>query len=400
MTGKTVLVGVSGGISAYKTADVVSRLRQEGVRVIVIMTRAAAAFVSPLTFETLSGNPVYEDILARPRQWQVEHIALAEQADLLLVAPATANVIGKLANGIADDYVTTLYLALDCPVILVPAMNHRMYASPQVRDNLARLAALPRHHILEPATGRLASGAYGQGRLPEPPEIVEAVKRVLSVRRDLEGITMLVTAGPTREPVDPVRFLSNPSTGKMGFALARAARDRGAVVTLVTGPTHLPPPSGVHVIKVERAEQMREEVLRVFPEVDVVIKAAAVADYRPARFVPKKIKKGPETLEFTLVKNPDILAELGRMKGRQVLVGFAAETTNGMENAREKLVQKNLDLIVLNDVGQQDSGFASDTNAVKLLGPDGIVAEISLRPKDEVAHEILDHVAKLVVKRS
>lgn len=393
---KTVLVGVSGGIAAYKAAELVSRLRQLGLSVLVVMTHAATRFVTPLTFESLSGNPVYEDVLARPRQWQVEHIALAELADLMVIAPATADVVGKLANGIADDYLTTVYLALDCPVVIAPAMNHRMYASPQVQSNLQRLRQLPCHTVLEAAAGRLASGAVGLGRLPDPARILEVIEDRLTTRRDLEGRVLLITAGPTREFLDPVRFLSNPSTGKMGFALARNASARGARVVLVTGPTQLEPPAGVEVVRVGTAAEMRTAVLARFPGVHGVIKAAAVSDYRPAVRAASKLKKGADEVQLTLARTDDILAELGACKGDKVLVGFAAETDDVLNNAREKLVRKHLDLIVLNDLSRVGAGFATDTNAVKLIWPSGQIRDLPLMPKDEAARLILDEVARLL----
>lgn len=417
LRGKTILVGVTGGIAAYKAVDVVSRLKKLGAEVHVIMTGSATRLVAPLTFQSISGNPVRTDILEEPKQWHVEHIALAEKADLLLVAPATANIIGKMANGIADDYLSTEFLAVTCPVLVVPAMNFNMYAHRVVQDNLERLRGLG-CRVMEPAVGPMATGAVGKGRMPEPPEIVEEVVRVLAWAggagavqpvaqivpqpdpgRDLEGLTVLVTAGATREPLDPVRFLTNRSTGKMGFAVAEAARDRGARVILITGPSTVPASAGVELVRIETALEMRDAVLSRYDEADIVVKAAAVADYRPARYEEQKIKKRDGSLTLELVRNPDILAELGQKKTKQVLIGFAAETDDLLTHARGKLERKNLDLIVANDVTRPGSGFGAETNEVKIIARDGSVQALPILSKREVAERILDRAVGVLKAR-
>lgn len=395
---KRVVFGVCGGIAAYKAAAAVSRLVQEGLDVHVVMTRAATAFVTPLTFEVLSGNPVHTDLFTSQRLGRVDHVTLARTADLCVVAPATANLVGKLAAGIADDFLTTVLVGSAAPVLLFPAMEEHMYRSEAVQANLARLRARG-VRVVEPETGRLASGAEGLGRLPEPDAIVDRVLAELRRRRDLEGLHVLVTAGPTREPLDPVRFLSNPSTGRMGFAVAAAARDRGARVTLVTGPTEVAPPEGVTRVVVETAEEMMEAVLSRFEAADVVIKTAAVSDYRPAERSPRKIKKSDAPLTVTLVRNPDILAALGQRKGRRILVGFAAETDEPVEHALRKLREKGLDLIVVNDVTEPGAGFAVETNRVLIIDARGRVEELPLLSKREVADRLLDAVRELLPAR-
>ncbi len=391
-----VLLGVTGGIAAYKAVEVSSRLRRAGAEVHVIMTAAATRLVTPLTFGSITGQPVYTDLLQEPRREAVEHIALARRAHLLLIAPATADVIGKLAAGIADDFLTTEALAVTCPVLVCPAMNADMYAHRAVQRNLQTLRDLG-YLVLEPDHGRLATGAVGPGRLPDPEAIVARAMALLAGHgQDLAGVPILVTAGGTREPIDPVRFISNHSSGKMGFALAAAARDRGAKVTLVTAPATVSPPPGVEVVPVQTAQEMYDAVLERFADVRVVLKAAAVADYRVARPAPGKLKKGqaPTTLELEL--NPDILAELGHRKGRQVLVGFAAETGNPVAEALRKLRRKGLDLIVANDVSDPDSGFGADTNRVWICGPGDAVEELPLLGKREVADRVLDRVVSLL----
>lgn len=390
-----MLLGVTGSIAAYKAVEVVRRLRDLGAEVPVIMTREATRLVAPLTFRTLSRQPVYVNLFAEPRRWEVEHIALAERAHLLLVAPATANIIGKMAHGIADDYLTTTVLATRAPVLVVPAMNSHMYTHPAVQNNLVTLRRLG-YRILEPVAGKLASEVVGIGRMPEPSAVVDEAVRILAGRQDLQGVKVLVTAGPTREPLDPVRFISNPSSGKMGYALAEEARDRGADVVLVSGPTALEAPAGVRVVRVDTAEEMREAVLREFPDTRVVIKAAAVSDYRPAAVAPEKIKKEKETITVELVRNPDILQELGERKGDRILVGFAAETHDLLRHAREKMARKHLDLVVANDVTRPGAGFAVDTNLTRILAPDGSVEELPLLSKREVARYLWDRVVDLL----
>ena len=387
---KVVILGVTGGIAAYKAVELLRLLTKAGATVHVIMTRSATEFVTPLTFQTLSMNPVHTELFNLISEQEIGHISLADRADLFIIAPATANVIGKLANGIADDMLTTTVMATKAPVLIAPAMNVNMYQNPIYRENEERL----RNHgylFVEPVRGMLACGWEGEGKLQDPAAIFEAAMTVLTPN-DLAGERVLVTAGPTREELDPVRFISNYSSGKMGYAIARAASRRGARVTLVTGPTCLDAPCGVEIVPITSALEMREAVLERYASSSVVIKAAAVADYRPARRAVDKVKKSdkPETVE--LVRNPDILAELGANKGGQFLVGFAAETESLLENAAKKLSGKNLDLIVANDVGQAGAGFNVDTNIVRLLFRDGRVEELPLMEKDEVANVILDRV--------
>ena len=392
--GKHVVLGVTGGIAAYKAVEIVSRLKKAGAHVHVIMTRGAQNFVTELTFREMSGAPVVTDMWAKVTQYQVEHIALAQLADLVLVAPATANFLAKASYGMADDMLTTTLLATRAPVFFAPAMNTAMYEHPATQENIARLKARG-VHIIEPASGKLACGTSGRGRLPEPVDIVAALTTFLSDAadaKDLVGRNILVTAGGTREPLDPVRYLGNRSTGKMGFAVAAAAQARGAHVTLVTGPGNLPVPEGVDCVRVETALEMREAVLHAFDAVDAVIKAAAVADYRPKERAGQKIKKQEGSLTLELVRNPDILRELGEKKTHQLLVGFAAETEHVLDYARAKLEKKNLDFIVANDVSRKDAGFSADTNCVTILARDGACTEYPLMGKRQLADVILDHV--------
>ncbi len=397
LAGKNVVLGVTGGIAAYKAVEIVSRLKKLGAVVHVIMTPAAANFVTPLTFREISGNPVVTDMWAEPKQWNVEHIALASLADVFLIAPATANIIGKIAGGIADDMLTTTVMATRAPIVLAPAMNTNMYLNPIVQANIAKLAGLG-YHMLEPASGMLACGWEGPGRLPEPAVIVDKVLSLLAPSGPFAGKKVLVTAGPTREPLDPVRYISNHSSGKMGYALAAAAAARGADVVLVSGPTELAPPPAVKVTKVETAAEMRAAVLAEFADTDVVIKAAAVADYRPRTAAAQKIKKNDAEATLELTRNTDILAELGAHKQGQLLVGFAAETEELFKHATAKLTKKNLDMIVANDVTQAGAGFGSDTNIVKLLYRDGRVVELPQMAKNELASIILDKIADLFAK--
>ncbi|MBE0598840.1 MAG: bifunctional phosphopantothenoylcysteine decarboxylase/phosphopantothenate--cysteine ligase CoaBC [Desulfuromonadales bacterium] len=395
LQGKKIVLGVCGGIAAYKAAELVRLYVKAGAEVFVIMTAAAREFVTPLTFQTLSGNPVHTELFNLIQEREIGHIALADRADLFVVAPATANLIGKLANGLADDLLSTTLMATRAPVLLAPAMNVNMYENPVYQQNEAKLRAVG-YHLLAPVTGFLACGWEGKGKLPEPAAIVEETLRLLTPQ-DLAGETVLVTAGPTREDIDPVRYLSNRSSGRMGFAVARAARLRGARVVLVAGPTALPVPAGVEVVPVTSAQQMRAAVLARFPEATIVIKAAAVADFRPAQQAPQKIKKKEAELVLSLEKNPDILAELGGEKGGRRLVGFAAETADLGENARKKLMEKNLDLVVANDVSREGAGFDVETNIVRLLFRDGRVEDLPQLSKEEVAHRLLDRVRDLPV---
>ena len=393
LRGKTILLGVTGGIAVYKAVELLRLLTKAGAAVHVVMTRGATEFVTPLTFQTLSGQPVHLELFNLISEQQIGHISLAERADLCIVAPATANFVGKIAGGIADDLLTTTIMATRAPVLIAPAMNVNMYQNPIYQENEARLK---RHGYLfaAPACGMLACGYEGEGKLQTPEAIFEEALAALTPKT-LAGERILVTAGPTREEIDPVRYISNHSSGKMGYAIARAAWLAGAEVTLVTGPTAIAPPYGVDVVRVESALQMREAVLGRLEATDVVIKAAAVADYRPKLRAQMKVKKTAAQLSIELEKNPDILAEIGARKEGRVLVGFAAETEELVRNATLKLEGKNLDLIVANDVSQEGAGFNVDTNIVKLLFRDGRVEELPLMGKHELAGIILERVEAL-----
>jgi phosphopantothenoylcysteine decarboxylase/phosphopantothenate--cysteine ligase len=387
---KRILLGLSGGIAAYKAAELARRLAAAGAQVKVVMTRSAQEFVGPLTFGALTGQPVSGSLWG-DKVNPLEHIFLGQQVDAIVIAPATANIIGKLAGGIGDDLLTTIMLAATRPVLVCPAMNCEMWANPAVQENVAKLAARGLT-IMTPATGDLACGAAGYGRLPEPEIIVEALGRLVSPQ-DLAGQRLLVTAGPTHEDLDPVRFLTNRSTGKMGYAIARLAWRRGASVTLVSGPTALPDPYGVEMARVRSAQEMLQEVRGRFPAVDALVMAAAVSDYRAASLAEKKMKRGAEAQQVKLVQNPDILKEVASLKKHQVVVGFAAETGNLVAEAERKLLEKNLDLIVANDVNQPNSGFAVDTNEVTLVSREAAPQKLPLLTKEEVAGQILDWMA-------
>jgi len=393
LNGKQIVLGVTGGIAVYKAVELVRLLTKAGADVHVIMTRSATEFVGPLTFQTLTGNPVHTEIFNLIAEREIGHIALADRADLFIIAPATANVIGKIAGGIADDMLTTTVMATRAPVLIAPAMNVNMCTNPLYRENEEKLR---RHgyRFVAPVKGMLACGWEGEGKLQDPAIIMEEAVRVLT-RQDLAGERVLVTAGPTLEEIDPVRFVSNHSSGKMGYAIARAARRRGAEVALVAGPTCLDDPWGIETVHVCSAADMRDAVMERVATSTVIVKAAAVADYRPRSRAAGKIKKSADALVLELEKNPDILAEVGGVKGDRVLVGFAAETGELVENARKKLTGKNLDLVVANDIGQPGAGFHVDTNIAKLLYRDGRVEELPLMGKDEMAKIILDRVAEL-----
>jgi phosphopantothenoylcysteine decarboxylase / phosphopantothenate---cysteine ligase len=395
--GRTIILGVTGSIAAFKAVEVLRYLTKAGANVVTMMTRAACQFVGPLTFQTLSRQPVMlDEEVFRSTDPRMKHIWMAETGDLVLVAPATADLIGKYANGIADDLLSTFLLTTIAPVILVPAMETNMYTNPIVQSNLARLKALG-IEVIEAEYGVLASGKVGQGRMVEPDQIVaRVIKRLTApaIPNDLVERTVLVTAGPTQEPIDTVRFISNPSSGKMGYAIAEAARQRGAEVILVSGPTSLAAPQGVKVHHVQTACDMREAVLREYGRAEVIIKAAAVSDYRPKQFIPYKVKKTEDVQTVELVRNPDILAELGRCKGKRVLVGFAAETDDLLVNAQKKVQAKHLDLIVANDVSHAGSGFRSDENKVLILHDNGQIEDLPLMSKQQLAHEILARVVE------
>lgn len=398
LKGKSVVVGVCGGIAAYKAVDVVSRLKKLGAEVDVIMTASAQKFVTSLTFRSLSHRPVITDMFSEPENWDIKHISLAQKADLFIIAPATANILGKLASGIADDMLSTTIMATKAPVLIVPAMNYNMYANSVVQQNITRLRGLG-YSLMEPDTGMMAEGSSGKGRLPEPAAIIEAALDILKPKRDLEGLKILVTAGPTREAIDPVRYISNHSSGKMGYAVAEAAADRGAEVVLVSGPVSIEKPKGVEVIDIITADEMYEAVMKHFKSCDAVVMAAAVADYRAAEAAELKIKKNDDELNLKLIKNKDILKELGRIKGDRILAGFCAETDHLLENAAGKVKAKNLDFIVANDVTMEGAGFGTDTNIIKILKRDGSVADLPLMSKLSAAHMILDEVSGMASMR-
>jgi phosphopantothenoylcysteine decarboxylase / phosphopantothenate---cysteine ligase len=399
LKGKSVVVGVSGGISAYKAADLTSRLVKTGARVDVVMTPAAAEFVRPLTFQALTRRPVALEMFSLWQESEIGHVSLGKRADLLIIAPATANTLAKLAHGMADNLLTTTALACRGPVLLAPAMESGMWAHPATGDNMERLTRRGCFTV-GPESGRLASGAEGVGRMAEPEAVLDAARWVLGRSGPLAGQKVVVTAGGTREPIDPVRFIGNHSSGKMGYALAFAARDRGAEVVLVHGPAALAAPHGVREVAVESAEQMHAAVLEEAAGAAALLMAAAVADYRPAAAAAHKIKKTREGLALELVRTPDILAAVAALRektGRpRTLVGFAAETRNVLENAREKLTRKGLDLIVANDVLAADSGFAVDTNRVILIDAGGGAEHLPLMPKAQVAEAVIDRLAGLL----
>jgi len=391
-----ILLGVTGSIAAYKTAEIVRLLRKRGFDVKVVLTENGARFIGAETLAALSGHPVYSEMFVPSRNESIGHISLSDWADMLLVAPASANIIGKFAGGIADDLLSTVFLSCECPVIIAPAMNVRMFAHAVVQENIRKLRELGASFI-GPESGELACGTSGRGRMSAPATIVEAAA---SIARwgglDLDGIDILISAGPTREMIDPIRFLSNRSSGKMGFALARAAAARGANVTLVAGPCTVDPPSGIEVISVISAAEMRDAILEALPSRQVLIMTAAVADYTPSAPKPQKLKKGGDRLSLELSRTPDILAEVSQIRTEdQIIVGFAAETENIVENARQKIVAKKLDLIVANDVSDPDSGFAADTIAATLIWPDEKVREIATTTKAELAEAILSEVLAL-----
>lgn len=394
MDKKRIVLGVTGGIAAYKVAELTSSLVKSGHDVHLILTKAALDFITPMTLQTLSKNPVWLDEPHLAKKDYVPHIDLAEKADLLAIVPATANTLAKIAWGIADNLLTSTVLATKAPVLLAPSMNVNMYMNPVTQENLQRLKKLG-YHVVEPEEGILACGTVGKGRLPAIPKIHEAIENLLYPKQDFQGKKVIVTAGGTREAIDPVRYIGNRSSGKMGFALAEEARKRGAEVTLIAGAVTVEPPAGVTYIKVERAAEMKEAVLQYFPTAHIVLKAAAVADYEPVNRAEQKLKKNTDRLVLELQKSPDILEELGKQKTKQLLVGFAAETEDLLANAREKLQKKKLDLIVANDVTKPGVGFDCDTNMVTLLYPDGRQTALPMLSKQEIAAKILDAVAAL-----
>ncbi|OGW37429.1 MAG: phosphopantothenoylcysteine decarboxylase [Nitrospirae bacterium GWC2_56_14] len=397
MSGKRILLGVTGSIAAYKAVDILRRLQEQGAEVRVVMTRNACRFVSKLTFEALSGFPVLSDEYDPHEREGIGHIDVTSGLDLALIAPATANSIGKIASGIADDALTSALMAIDCPLMIAPAMNDRMYRNAVLRRNMASLRELSVRFI-EPEVGKLACGTEGQGRLAETSTIVDAVSASF-LPRDLAGVTVLVTAGPTREPIDAVRFISNPSTGKMGYALARVARDRGAKVILISGPVALTPPGGVTFIPVVSAADLHRAVMEQIGAAQVVVMAAAVSDFRPVAATDRKIKKEAAPATLALERTADILQELGALPGNRLLVGFAAETDDVLDNASRKLRAKQLDMIVVNDLLTNGAGFGSDTNVVTIIDRNGLTTHLPLMDKTEVAARVLDKVLELKAKQ-
>ncbi|WP_252236291.1 bifunctional phosphopantothenoylcysteine decarboxylase/phosphopantothenate--cysteine ligase CoaBC [Clostridium sp. CH2] len=389
---KCVVLGVSGGIAVYKALEIVSLLRKQDIEVRVIMTKSATEFVTPLSFQSLSQNMVIYDMFSEPKAWEIQHISLAEKADVFLVAPATANIIGKVANGIADDMLSTTIMATKAKVIFAPAMNTHMYENPIVQANIEKLKNLG-YEFIEPSCGRLACGDIGKGKLEDPKVIVERVITQFT-KKDLDNKNILVTAGPTISPIDPVRYITNRSSGKMGYAIAKEARDRGANVTLISGPTSLEVPANINFIRVSTNSEMKEEVNKYFDNSDVVIKSAAVADYKAKEYSNQKIKKGEGDLELAFTRDNDILMELGRKKKNQILVGFAAESQNLKENAKRKLMNKNLDYIVANDITSEDTGFASEDNRVIILSNKDEEIPIDKTSKNEIASKLFDIIGK------
>ena len=394
ISNKNIVLGVSGGIAAYKSVELLRLLIKEEANVRVIMTKNALEFVGPLTFWALSRQPVCTSLFETVDDASIRHIDWANEADAVIIAPATANIIGKIAGGIADDALSTFILAVTCPVVICPAMNTNMFEAKAVQRNLERLKS-DGHFVIEPESGELACGATGPGRLPDPEDILDRLLFYLSPK-DMKGKKILVTAGPTREFIDPVRFISNPSSGKMGFAVARAAEQRGGNVILITGPTNLPDPNNVTVVRVGTAREMALAVIEHMEDSEIIIKAAAVSDYRPKEQSGQKIKKEKDELVLSLEKTRDILKEVGRRKKDRILVGFAAETENLEPFAEKKLAEKNLDIIVGNLVGVPSSGFGIDTNKVTLFYRDGTKEAIPEMQKDEVAHILLDRILKKI----
>ena len=386
---KCVVVGVSGGVAVYKALDVISRLRKKDVEVHVIMTKSATEFVTPLSFQSLSQNMVITDMFAEPKAWEIQHISLAKKADLMLIVPATANIIGKVANGIADDMLSTTIMATKAPVVFCPAMNTNMYENPIVQRNINLLKEFG-YEFIEPASGRLACGDEGKGKLQDTEIIAEETLRRLHSTKDLLGKKVVVTAGPTMVPIDPVRILTNRSSGKMGYSIAEEARDRGAEVVLISGPTSLIKPNGIKVIDIKTNEDMFNAIKNEFKDADIVIKSAAVADYKAKNYSNEKIKKTGDDLNSIFERDRDILKTLGDMKENQILVGFAAESSNLKENAKGKLERKNLDYIVANDISKQETGFASDENKVTIISKSGEEVSLEKMSKREVAKNIFD----------
>ena len=390
-----IVLGVTGGVAIYKACDIVSCLKKLNANVDVIMTKSATKMVRPSIFQALSQNPVIVDIFDTPRYWNIEHISLAQKAHVLLIAPATANIIGKIANGIADDMLSTTVMASTAKVIFAPAMNTKMYENKIVQQNIEKLISLG-YQFIEPTSGRLACGDAGKGRLADTNKIIEFITDIVKPIKDFKGIKILITAGPTKESIDPVRFISNRSTGKMGYSIAEAALARGAEVTLISGPTNILPPNGAVLIKIETALEMYNAVMDNFKDKHIIIKTAAVADYRPATVSVDKIKKGGENLNLKLVRNPDILDELGKIKKDKILIGFAAESKDIIKNAKDKIFKKNLDFIVANDITEEGAGFGTDTNIVTIIDRSNKIEKIKKSNKINIAHHILDKAKQFI----
>ena len=395
---KQIILGVTGGIAIHKSLDLASQLVKQGVSVHVVMTENATRLIQPLQFQVISRNPVLLDIFEMGSNWKPPHVDVADSAELLAIVPATANFIGKMANGIADDALSTVAISVHCPILVAPAMEEHMYHNPYVKTNIEKLKSNG-VEIVEPLHGDLASGHQGMGRLNTIDSILSRVTHLLNGRQDLKGKRVVVTAGPTREYIDPTRFISNPSSGKMGYAVAEAAQRRGADVTLISGPTTVSPPAGVELCYVETACEMQDAVLRVYDKANIAVMAAAVSDYRPQAFSPDKLKKSADHLTLPLKRNPDIAEMLGKRKRKQILVCFAAETGNLLENAQSKLISKNCDLIVANDILAKGAGFQQDTNIVTLLDHSDKQEQLPLLSKKEVADIILDRVVAMIDER-
>lgn len=395
---KTVVIGVTGGVAVYKALDVISRLRKMNIEVHVIMTKAATEFVTPLSFQSLSQNMVITDMFAEPKAWEIQHISLAKKADLMVVVPATANIIGKVANGIADDMLSTTIMATKAPVIFAPAMNTNMYNNPIVKENILKLKNYG-YKFIAPDSGRLACGDIGDGKLADTELIANTIASELYEPKDLVGKKILITAGPTISPIDPVRFITNYSTGKMGYAIAEEARDRGAEVILVSGPSNLKSPFGVTTIKVKTNEEMLNIVKEHYDSCDIIIKSAAVADYKIKHYSKEKIKKGDRNLVLEFVRDNDILKILGEVKKNQVLVGFAAESSEVLKNAHGKLQKKNLDYIVANDITDKDAGFGKDSNKVTIINKKGDFINLETMSKKAVGRELFNIILKDLINR-
>lgn len=394
LRGYTFVIGVTGGISAYKSAEIVRKLKKMNAEVHVIMTDNSCNFITPLTMQTLSQNMVITDMFEKPRNWEIEHLSLARKADMIIVAPATANIIGKASNGIADDMLSTTIMAAKCPVMFACAMNTNMYENQIVQNNISKLKKVG-YIFIEPEEGLLACNEYGRGKLADVEDIIEKAVRTILYKPDLAGKTVLVTAGPTREFLDPVRYVTNGSSGKMGYAIAKVAHARGAKVVLISGPVSLKKPIGMEIINVETAQQMHDEVIKRYEHSDVIIMSAAVADYRPKYVAENKIKKSSDELNIEFVKNPDILKEIAQNKGERIIAGFSMETENLENNSMKKLKEKNLDIIVANEIGKEGAGFGCDTNIVKMLNKYGMIKDLPQMSKEKVADEIINEVLSI-----